>query len=38
MCTPVGLRHESVRFDAPLMISLDLGVWSNACKWNPIGP
>lgn len=24
--------------DAPLMISLDLGVWSNACKWNPIGP
>jgi hypothetical protein len=23
---------------AQLMISLDLGVWSNACKWNPIGP
>ena len=24
--------------DAPLMVSLDLGVWSSACKWNPIGP
>ena len=24
--------------DAPLAISLDLGVWSNGCKWNPIGP
>ena len=24
--------------DAPLMISLDLGLWSSACKWNPIGP
>jgi hypothetical protein len=24
--------------DAPLMISLDLGVWSSACRWNPIGP
>ena len=24
--------------DATIMISLDLGVWSSACKWNPIGP
>jgi hypothetical protein len=24
--------------DAPLMVSLDLGVWSSACQWNPIGP
>jgi hypothetical protein len=22
----------------PLMISLDLGLWSSACRWNPIGP
>ena len=24
--------------DAPLRISLDLGVWSSRCTWNPIGP
>jgi len=24
--------------DASLMISLDFGVWSAACVWNPIGP
>ena len=24
--------------DAALSISLDLGVWSNACRWNPIAP
>jgi hypothetical protein len=24
--------------DAPLSIALDLGVWSTACRWNPIGP
>ena len=24
--------------DASLMISLDLGLWSSRCTWNPIGP
>jgi hypothetical protein len=24
--------------EAPLMISLDLGLWSSACKWTPIAP
>jgi hypothetical protein len=24
--------------DAALSISLDLGVWSAACRWNPIAP
>lgn len=24
--------------NTPLMISLDLGLWSSACRWNPIGP
>lgn len=24
--------------DVSLPISLDVGLWSSACKWNPIGP
>ena len=24
--------------DAPLRVSLDLGVWSSACVWNPLSP
>jgi hypothetical protein len=24
--------------EAPVMISLDLGLWSAACKWTPIAP
>ena len=24
--------------DVPLTISLDLGLWSSACKWTPIAP
>jgi hypothetical protein len=24
--------------DTALSVSLDLGVWSTACRWNPVGP
>jgi hypothetical protein len=24
--------------EAPLSVSLDLGVWSSACVWNPLAP